>query len=233
MAVIRFNPDDVLQTDSVEYEVLYNATQNIKGVPGGIVEIGTRRGGSARLIIDALISIGEAAGRTMFCIDPYGNIPYDVTNLNATAHHPGVPIEGDPESKELTTKVRCDYNNNMRDRVIPNVCKIAHDAKINFIFLPFTDTVFFQKFDDGWPEYNEVEIFCNTYALVFFDGPHTPEKIKEELDFFVPKTIVGSIFVFDDIWMYNHQTTVEDHLFQNGFELLEKKNVKASYRKIK
>lgn len=46
-------------------EILFNAALNIKGVPGAVVEIGTRRGGSAKLIMDALVTVGDAA-RSMF-----------------------------------------------------------------------------------------------------------------------------------------------------------------------
>ena len=52
MAIIRFSDEEVFGVDSQEYEVLTNAVQNIKDVEGAVVEIGTRRGGSAKLIIE-------------------------------------------------------------------------------------------------------------------------------------------------------------------------------------
>jgi hypothetical protein len=53
-----------------------------------------------------------------------------------------------------------------------------------------------------------------------------------EVDFFVERASVGATFVFDDIWMYDHDM-IENILFSNGFEALEKKNIKASYKKTK
>ena len=54
MGVIRFNDEEIFDVDSGEYEILHNAVARIKGTPGAVVEIGTRRGGSAKLIIDTL-----------------------------------------------------------------------------------------------------------------------------------------------------------------------------------
>ena len=73
MSVIRLFTEEVFSTDSQEYEVLTNAVNQIKGVPGAVVEIGTRRGGSAKMIIDTLAN-NHDTNRSMFCIDPYGNI---------------------------------------------------------------------------------------------------------------------------------------------------------------
>jgi hypothetical protein len=42
-----------------------------------------------------------------------------------------------------------------------------------------------------------------------------------------------SKFVFDDIWMYDHDKLVEEKIFEAGFELREKGKVKASYTKVK
>jgi hypothetical protein len=81
MGIIRFNTDEVFDTDSQEYEILENAALNIKGVEGAIVEIGTRRGGSPKIIIDSLVQ-QEDTKRSMFCIDPYGNIEIDNKRLN-------------------------------------------------------------------------------------------------------------------------------------------------------
>ena len=80
------------------------------------------------------------------------------------------------------------------------------------------------------PFYNEKEELINDYALVFFDGPHDNSALQLETNFFVPRSKIGTVFVYDDIWMYDHDE-LESYLFTNGFKVLEKKNIKASYIK--
>ena len=64
---------------------------------------------------------------------------------------------------------------------------------------------------DGIPIYNENKSIINTYALVFFDGPHTTELVKYEFDFFYNKIPVGGILVFDDINQYNHMENLDKY----------------------
>lgn len=230
--IIRLNPTEVLTCDSQEYEILHNATLKIKGVPGAVVEIGTRRGGSARIMIEALYN-NEDAERPMFCIDPYGNIDYVQTNKSLSVHNPEIAIEGDPNSTEITKAIKLDYDNNMRNQVIPTLYAYAYAAGLDFTFYCLEDNEFFARFADGVPVYNEYKTLVNSYALVFFDGPHNNEKMIEELEFFLPRSVVGSVFVFDDIWMYSHDETMESRMFAQGWETLEKGRVKASYVKVR
>lgn len=232
MAIIRFSTDEVFQVDSQEYEILMNAASSIKGVEGAVVEIGTRRGGSAKMIIDELVANGDTK-RSMFCIDPYGNIEIQCTNLNMTVHYPGTKIEGDPTSKEITSPHKFDYDNGMRNRTIPSLYYYAYQAGLNFTFFCLEDTEFFLRYADGVPVYEEYKKLENTYSLVFFDGPHDDDAVIRETNFFVKRTNVGSVFVYDDIWMYNHDMIEKEYLFPNGFEILEKGNIKASYKRTK
>lgn len=231
MGIIRFSTDEVFGVDSQEYEILCNATREIKGVEGAVVEIGTRRGGSAKLIIDTLVQNNDT-NRSMFCIDPYGNITIECTNLNMSIHYPGTKVDGDPSSKDITSPHRFDYNNDMRNRTIPSLYYYAYQAGLNFTFFCLEDTEFIKRYGDGIPVYDQFKKIENKYALVFFDGPHDNPSVKLETDFFLNRSNVGSVFVYDDIWMYNHDT-IENDLFQNGFEILEKKNIKASYVRTK
>ena len=233
MGIIRFSDEEVFGTDSQEYEILHNAVKNIKGVDGAVVEIGTRRGGSAKLIIDTLVSMGDT-NRSMFCIDPYGNIEIPCTNLNMSIHNPDREIEGDPQSKEITSPQRFDYDNNMRNRTIPSLYYCAYNAGLNFTFFCLEDSEFFNRYSDGVPVYEEYKVLENSYAFVFFDGPHDNENVIKEVKFFVERAPVGATYVFDDIWMYDHDKLIEEEiLFKNGFEILEKKQIKASYHKVK
>ena len=231
MGIIRFNDEEVFTTDSSEYEVLHNGVFGIKSTEGAIVEIGTRRGGSAKIIIDALEASGNSH-RSMFCIDPYGNIDYVQTNLSLSVHNPEVEKEGDPQSKELTKAIKLDYDNNMRNRIIPSLYYYAYQRIAHFTFFCLEDTEFFARYADGVPIYDEVKKIEDKYAFVFFDGPHNSEAMVTETNFFMERSNVGSVFVYDDIWMYNHDA-IEATLIEGGFEILEKKNVKASYIRTK
>ena len=42
----------------------------------------------------------------------------------------------------------------------------------------------------------------NVYDFVHFDGPHTTEKVLEEVMFFAPRSRIGTRFVFDDMKTY-------------------------------
>lgn len=234
MAIIRFSDEEVFGVDSQEYEVLVNAAAKLdRETPGSIVEIGTRRGGSAKLIIDTLVQTGNN-NRSMFCIDPYGNIEIECTNLNMTVHEPNRQIEGDKESTEITSPQRFDYDNTMRNRIIPSLYYYAYNAGFNFTFFCLEDTEFCKRYYDGVPVYDEEKTLENEYAFVFFDGPHDNKSVDLECKFFSERAVVGSVFVFDDIWMYDHDRIVEENwLFPAGFEVLEKGKIKASYIKTK
>jgi hypothetical protein len=233
MAIIRFSDEEVFGVDSQEYEILVNAVSKIKGVEGALVEIGTRRGGSAKMIIDTLVQNGDT-NRSMFCIDPYGNIEIPCTNLNMSIHNPDRKIEGDPQSKELTSSQRFDYDNDMRNRTIPSLYYYAYNAGLNFTFFCLEDSEFFKRYADGVPVYDNYKVIEDKYAFVFFDGPHDNENVKKEVNFFVQRAPVGAVYVFDDLWMYDHDKLIEEEiLFKNGFEILEKREIKASYIKTK
>lgn len=232
MGIIRLSDEEVFGTDSQEYEILFNAAKNIKGVEGAVIEIGTRRGGSAKIIIDGLAENNDT-NRSMFCVDPYGNIDLEITNLSATVHYPGQhehELKGDPKSKDETFTKKFDYTNDMRNRVIPSLYYYAFQRGLNFTFFCLEDTEFFKRYADGVPVYQEYKKLENQYAFVFFDGPHVNEAVDTELKFFMERSTKGSTYVFDDIWMYDHDR-FEKILLDNGFEILEKKNIKASYHK--
>lgn len=232
MGVIRFNDEEVFDTDSREYEILYNAAKQIKGVEGAVVEIGTRRGGSSKIIIDSLVENNDS-NRPMFCVDPYGNIDYPETNRSVSKYMPHLQITGDPESAENVNLIKHDYTNDMRNRIIPSLYYYAYQRGLNFTFFCLEDSEFFDRYNDGVPVYEENKKIVNEYAFWFLDGPHVNDVIDNECSFFVPRSPVGAVAVFDDIWMMDHDKIVEEKwLFPNGWETLEKGSVKASYKKV-
>ena len=234
MAIIRFSDEEVFGTDSQEYEILVNAVANVGQTPGAVVEIGTRRGGSAKMIIDTLVATNNN-NRSMFCIDPYGNIDYPYTNKGLALHYgPDAVKEGDVDSVETITPIKLGYDNEMRNRTIPSLYYYAYNAGLNFTFFCLEDTEFFNRYADGVPVYDEYKTLESEYAFVFFDGPHDNKSLNVECEFFVKRAPIGAVFVFDDIGMYEHDKVVEqDWMFANGFELLTKGVTKASYIKRK
>lgn len=233
MGVIRFNDEEVFTTDSVDYDVLHRACIAVKGVEGAIVEIGTRRGGSAKIMMDALASIQDT-NRVFLCIDPYGNIETQLTNININRYYKHLAqTEGDPQSKELSKGIRLDYNNSMRNRIIPSLYYYAFEKGFNFTFFCLEDFEFFKLYEEGVPVYNQEKSYVNQYACVFYDGPHTDDALMTEITFFQSRTPVGATAIFDDIWQYSHNEKIEPWLFEHGWELIEKTDIKASYRKFK
>ena len=231
MSIIRLNIEDVFNVDSSEYEILANASASIKEVEGAVLEIGSRRGGSAKIMMDTLESNNDT-NRSFFCVDPYGNIDLEITNINATRFYANkYEVKGDPNSKDETLPAKFDYTNTMRNRVVPSLYYYAFSKGFNFSFFFLEDTEFFKRYPDGVPVYDEEKKIEDKFALVFFDGPHTNQAVIDEISYFLDKSPIGTAWVFDDIWMYDHDMIEKEYLFKNGFEILEKGNVKASYVK--
>jgi hypothetical protein len=60
----------------------------------------------------------------------------------------------------------------------------------------------------------------NVYDFVFFDGPHTTEKVLEEAMFFAIRSRDGTRFVFDDHQHYQ-MSTIAHALTYFGFHTVE------------
>jgi hypothetical protein len=200
---------DGLATDSEAYDILQDAVKAVKGVPGLCLEIGTRRAGSTKIIIDALLASGDL-GRSIVCLDPYGSILY---------------------AAEEGKKLRIDYTNEMRKNTLCNLHKYARGKPVNVFLLILEDTEYFTRFADGYPVYDQEKRLINEYAMVFFDGPHDVQSVMKEIEFFQSRTPVGGMWVFDDITSYPHDRVVEPKLFELGWKLVNKKAPKASYVK--
>jgi len=197
-----------LAEDGHNYEVLFNAASSIKGVPGIICEIGTRQGGSLKYIVNGLIAAGDV-GRNIVCLDPYGNILYT------------------PGDNAFCTY---DYTNSMRNKSLIEIYKFIDDKNFNLVYFCLEDTEFFNRFADGVPFYDQYKTIVNQYSLVFFDGPHDTANIMNEVAFFLPRVVSGSMFVFDDVPNYDH-STVDKKLIDNGFKIVESSPLKISYVK--
>ena len=199
-----------LPGDSLDYDLLYRAAEKAHNVEGLFCEIGTRRGGSLKHIIDAVTNTGTF--RHIVAIDPYGNIDY---------------TPGDHGVQKF------DYTNVMKNEAWSNIYQYAQGKPVNIIFFNLEDTEFFNRFNTGVPVYQEVKQIFSKYAFVFFDGPHDKESILSEVVWFLPRVDVGSVFVFDDVQAYDHDY-IDEFLLKNNFERLETgvEGRKISYVKV-
>lgn len=199
-----------LETDCEDYHVLSNAVKQIKDIPGIICEIGTRRGGSLKLIVDALLENLDY-DRNIISLDPYGNIEY-------------VSSEGE--------RVRYDYTNDMRNETIVALYQYLMGKPVNVVMYILEDTEFFDRFHAGVPFYKDYKTVLNTYSLVFFDGPHDVSAVLKEMEFFLSRSSIGTVWVIDDIHVFPYQS-IKDILLNVGFEVFEESRVKASFKKVR
>ena len=199
--------------DSRDYYVLRKAVKAIANVPGLVMEIGLREGGGMKIILDELIATRKPWN--VISIDPYGSIPFK-----------GADGEELEESE---------YTNRMKCETLEKMYRFLTDyPNINWLFFPLEDTEFFNRYGNGVPVYTDTtSSYLNTYSLVHFDGPHETDVVMTEVDFFLPRTVVGSMFVFDDVEHFYDHKKVEEYIFQRGFECIEKTDVKAMYRRMK
>ena len=198
-----------LETDNQDYDVLKNAVRRIKGVPGMLCEIGTRRGGSLAHIINTL---GETQDlhRNIVFLDPYGSIEY--------------------AQSDSVKRPRTDYSNGMRNETLSALYYYVSNHPVNPVPFIMEDTEFFKRFADGVPFYLDHKIFETQYALVFFDGPHDVPSIVTEIEFFHPRSAPGAMWVFDDVVGYYDHDKIERMIAELGWKLVEKTDRKASYR---
>tara|TARA_B100001778_G_scaffold73747_1_gene59027 strand:- start:3029 stop:3712 length:684 start_codon:yes stop_codon:yes gene_type:complete len=199
-----------MNTDSGEYNILINAVEKVINVDGMTCEIGVREGGSSKIILDTLKKTNQ--NKVHIAIDPFGNIDYEHWE---------------------NRKDKLDYTNKMKNNMLKNLYSYCSLNNMECLYFPLEDTEFFKRFPDGIPIYNEKKYIINSYAMVFFDGPHTTELIKKEFDFFYNKIPNGGTIVFDDINQYPHMDNLDNYIKDKGFEILEKGEAKISYIKTK
>jgi hypothetical protein len=196
-----------LPADSADYEVLVEAVRKVVSVAGMTCEIGLRRGGGSRYILDTLLETQQK--KLHIAIDPYGNIPYA------------------PNDKEL---VLFDYTNKMRNECLLNIYLYCVQKNASFLFFNMEDSEFFARFSDGVPVYEGQKRIETHYSLVHFDGPHSVAALKAEVDFFHPRAYRGAVFVFDDVELYEH-SEVDAYLTTLGWSAYRKAARKWAYSK--
>lgn len=191
-----------LETDGIQYDIINRAIESCKDVAGLFLEIGTRRGGSMQIIIDAAISTGQA--RTFVSVDPYGNIPYQDRDGNVAKY---------------------DYTNAMKTAALRDLYGYAHEKGINLITFTLTDEAFFRAFRQGVPVYSDAVRVTNLYAFAFLDGPHDTESVKHELAFLADRMAPGAEVVIDNYPFFDLKA-VRAYADDIGFRFVEKNDQK-------
>jgi len=197
-----------LPGDSGDYELLAKGIELSKDVLGMTCELGVRRGGGTKIIMDAIAR--HCSGKVHIAIDPYGHIEY--------------------EHKEGQV-VRLDYTNEMRDECMVNLFAYAKQIQQTVIFFNLEDTEFFNRFADGVPMYNLKKTILESYSFVHFDAAHAVMPLMDEIAFFQTRTPVGGCWCFDDVENYYNHSIIESYILKSGWNLIEKKYHKALYQK--
>jgi len=201
----------ILEGDGQDYHVITHAIRAIPADKEGMTcEIGLRRGGGTKYIIDALKRCNLPC-KVHVAIDPYGNIEY--------------------QRREGVIQ-RADYTNKMRDQSIGPIYSYAMKSGINFVFINLEDTEFFKRYADGVPVYDEYKNILSEYVFVHFDGPHGFDSLKAEFKWFDKRMTPGATIVFDDIRSYDHCKLKRDLIFSHGWASIQTVGRKASYQKV-
>src|SRR5690349_4073265 len=108
-----------LPGDSGDYHLLTKGIELSSSVPGLTCEIGLRRGGGTKHIIDAIAQY--CPDKVHIAIDPYGHIEYE--------HKQGEPV-------------RLDYTNEMLCDCMGNVFPYAKSKNVHFVFFNLEDMEF-------------------------------------------------------------------------------------------
>jgi hypothetical protein len=170
-------------------------------------------GGGTKEIIDSIAT--HCPHKIAVAIDPYGSVLY--------------------EHKEKHF-VRLDYTEDMKADCLSLLYPYAKQKKVHFVFINLNDLDFFDLYKDGIPVYSIDRFLVDKYSFVHFDGPHAVNAIMKEILFFIVRTDIGACFCFDDVSTvdkYYEHDLIDQYLLTHGFDLIEKRDKKALYQKVK
>ena len=181
--------------DSAEYNLLAKWADQLSPRDFYLtVEIGVREGYGSDVIMENL----KNRPNFHIGIDPYGDIIYDHVDMPPGTIPRWTDFEGNLLYNEDGSYKIPTYPNSMKQNFLE-----AFKKHENFILYQLEDTEYFNAFGAGLPIYqNGQKKLINVYDFVHFDGPHTTEKVLEEVMFFAPRSRVGTRFVFDDMKTY-------------------------------
>ena len=157
------------------FDFLYaRALQKACHLPAGapFLEIGTRCGGSALLLLQAIRESGMT--RPLITVDPYGK-----------AYH----------TKGSTWEPIGEIYYREMQWLLGTFCR---EHKLDHFHFRLTSFDFFRVWDQGGIWLDGREINSQPLALAYVDGEHTEETVASELGWLRPRMARGGLIVIDD-----------------------------------
>lgn len=162
--------------DHPNYDDLYEEVLKVaKTAPNHsfAIEVGTRQGGSALTIMDAIHEANPS--QWLLTIDPYGDKPYLSEDM---------VIEGW-------------YKDDFYRTAMYELSKYAHEHNINWAHYKMKSIDWIKT----WPKtefWAEKQILKPQFYFVHLDGDHTDDTVRNELAEFWPYLIEGGVICVDD-----------------------------------
>jgi|TARA_R100000482_G_scaffold14570_1_gene4296 hypothetical protein len=210
----------MISGDSVEYDKLARWTDQLNVMSTDFIltaEIGVREGYGSHVICENI-----KAPHVHIGIDPYGDIDYKHVDKKKGLVEYWVDEKGERMIASDGSFKRPTYPNTMKDNFLKS---FRHHTKT--VLFQLEDTEYMNAFGGGVPIYfNGKKKICNTYDLVFFDGPHTTDAVMREAMWFANRSRKGTRFIFDDIDTYE-MSTIAFALTFNGFKTQEMGDTKC------
>tara|TARA_X000001388_G_scaffold66513_1_gene53340 strand:- start:599 stop:1249 length:651 start_codon:yes stop_codon:yes gene_type:complete len=214
----------MISGDSTEYSLLAKWTDQLNVVTPDFIltaEIGVREGYSSHVICENIKSPHVHIG-----IDPYGDIDYKHVDKKEGFIEYWVDESGKKMVETDGSFKRPTYPNTMKETFLKH---FDHHTKT--VLFQLEDSEYMNAFGNGVPIYfNGKKKICNTYDLVFFDGPHTTEAVMREATWFAARSRKGTRFIFDDIDTYE-MSTIAFALTFDGFKTIETGETKICLEK--
>ena len=137
--------------------------------PPPLLEIGTRSGGSALLMLRLLDLVYPAGTRRplVLTVDPYGTRPYE-----------GAPFVYDDRHYLAMKRHLSRYANHI------------HYMMDSELFLSLLDQLYL------WVDATRRPL--STFLLVYLDGSHDPDVVWSEIDHLLPRVVPGGFLIVDD-----------------------------------
>lgn len=137
--------------------------------PPPFLEIGTRSGGSALLILRLLnVMYPPPAQRPLvLTVDPYGSLPYA-----------GAPFEYDDRHYRAMKRALARY--------------------ANHVHYMMDSELFLQQLDQLYLWRGGSQLHFDHFSLVYLDGSHDPAVVWAEIERLLPRVIPGGFLIVDD-----------------------------------
>jgi Methyltransferase domain len=134
-----------------------------------LLEIGTRSGGSAMLMLRVLADVYQGGGQPPFVltVDPYGGRPYE-----------GAPFVYDERHYRAMKRALAPYANHV------------HYMMDSELFLRELDHLYL------WA--NGAKQPIDRFTLVYLDGSHDPDIVWQEIVTLLPRLVAGGTLIVDD-----------------------------------